>query len=72
MKKHLELQANHVISTLPDSLIDRRRILQALRKCLVKGSVARTRVNEMLHFLDEHEKLQRELPLISPRGGNGE
>lgn len=55
----------HAISTLPDSLSERRRVLEGCLAALGSSySELHSRIARMICLLDEHNRAQRELPLL--------
>jgi len=51
-----------VVGNLPDSLRERRRVLDACIVCLPLGSKRRQGVAELILHMDAHERAQAELP----------
>lgn len=60
MQNKNDILAQFILANLPDSISERRRILDALINLRHSG-IKQTR--ELLYHLDRHEILQRELPL---------
>ncbi len=52
-----------IVAVLPDSITQRRRLLSALLQVLPESYQPRYHVVDMLRMIEQHEKLQRELPL---------
>jgi hypothetical protein len=58
-----DLVAQHVIATLPESIVYRKRMLGALIELLPQYEDLGT-IKEMLSHLQHHEGLQQEFPSI--------
>ncbi|GEM_PF-2269290 len=58
-----------IVTALPDSLQQRRRLLTALLGVLPENYLHRDHIMMMLHNLDHHDQLQRDLPGLRFRDG---
>lgn len=63
MTDSILIVTEHVCRTLPDSISDRKKVLQALSKILVANHPAYSEVSKHLLLLETLETLQAELPL---------
>lgn len=72
IKKPIEILAPFVICHLPDSISQRKQILEALLDLMPRSHAERATVFSLLNLLDTHQNLQRELPGLFCQSGNGE
>lgn len=63
MTEPLQILADHVAETLPDSLSRRKTVLSALDRILKPGHPAKANVTAQISVLETLEKFQAELPL---------
>ena len=61
--------AEHVASTLPDSISKRLSVLEALRQLVKPSHPAYRPICEHIHALKSAQRLQAELPLNFTNGG---
>lgn len=59
----IDILAQHVVATLPDSIIERRHLLVALAATMRRNHGAYISVLDQIRAIDAVQKLQDELPL---------
>lgn len=65
----IRVLARHSLANLPDSMSERRQVLEALLELLPRHHENRQEVRNLLSTLDQHLLLQRELPFGGPAKG---
>lgn len=71
MKTPIEIILDHALSTLPDSLSQRQKLLRAIFNALSPKHPQYKHVMEMMAALDLHEAAQKKLFGIMGQEGNG-
>jgi hypothetical protein len=66
MSNPIQILAEHAASTLPDSIVARKRLLRAIQNCLTDSHPGMKNVRKQLALLESMGTLQEELPLKFP------